>query len=60
MTYTQYRLAKRNGVIIQQKRSLSYGETRKVYPWWKFWNQEYTYDTIYGEWEDIEIPEVAI
>jgi hypothetical protein len=55
MTYTQYRLAKRNGEIIQQKRSLEIITKNK---WYKPW--EYNSESHYGEWEDVEIPEVAI
>jgi hypothetical protein len=55
MTYTQYRLAKRNGELIQQKRSLEIITKNK---WYKPW--EYKSECVYGEWEDIEIPEVAI
>ena len=52
MTYTQYRLAKRNGELIQQKRSL------EIIPKMdKTW--EYNSESVYGEWEDVEIPEVS-
>jgi hypothetical protein len=53
MTYTQYRLAKRDGKIVQQSRKLTV-ETARTYPLWKFWNWG-IHDAIYtyGEWEDI-------
>jgi hypothetical protein len=52
-TYKQYRLAKRNGEIVQQERWATI-ETKSKYPFWKFWqwgNIEVT--TNYGEWKDI-------
>ena len=60
MTYTQYRIAKRNGDIIVQSRKVVIGNSRRMQPWWKFWNWDYSYDKEYGEWVDVEIPEVAI
>jgi hypothetical protein len=53
--YTQFRLAKRNGEIVQQKRSFT-ANTRSITPWWKFWpfwEYEFVVDTEYGEWEDV-------
>jgi len=50
--YVQYRLAKRNGEIVQQKRNFT-TKTRGITPWWKFWEYEFVVDTEYGEWEDI-------
>jgi hypothetical protein len=52
MTFTQYRLEKRNGEIVKQKRTII-TETRGITPWWKFWEYEYVIDTEYGEWEDM-------
>ena len=60
MTYLQYRLAKRNGEIIQQRRKFMV-ETKSKSPLWKFWHWGlYVATHSYGEWEDVEIPEVAI
>jgi hypothetical protein len=52
-TYKQYRLAKRNGEIVQQERLVT-ADTKRVYPVWQFWHwglYEVTYN--YGEWKDI-------
>lgn len=59
MRYSQFRMAKRNGEIVWQHRYVHCGDTYKIQPWWKFWNQEYTYDKTYGEWEDLPIEEVG-
>lgn len=58
MTYTQYRIAKRSGEIILQARRVTHCDSRRVHPWWRFWNWEYTYDKEYTPWTDVEIPEV--
>jgi hypothetical protein len=54
-TYKQYRLAKRNGEIVQQTRQVSTTTKNK---WYKPW--EYTCEYEYSEWEDlpfINLPE---
>ena len=48
MTYKQYRLAKRNGEIVQQCRTVTITTTNK---WYKPW--EYQSHIEHGEWEDI-------
>jgi hypothetical protein len=51
--YTQYRLAKRNGEIVQQKRWMTV-EAKNDPPFWKFWTiGEIEFVTNYGEWEDV-------
>jgi hypothetical protein len=51
--YTQYRLAKRNGEIVQQKRWATV-ETKNDMPFWKFWKFIHVeIITNYGEWEDV-------
>lgn len=60
MKYTQYRIAKRSGEIILQARRVTLGDSRRVHPWWKIWNWEFTYDKEYTEWIDVEIPEVSV
>jgi hypothetical protein len=54
MNYTQYRLAKRKGEIVQQSRSVIYTVTT---PWWKFWDQQYNHTT-FTDWEDIPFLEL--
>jgi len=51
--YTQYRLAKRNGEIIQQVRTIISHTKNK---WYKPWEYHIEYE--HGEWEDIPIVEV--
>ena len=55
MTYTQHRLVKKNGEIIQQVRLVI---TTTYSKWWKPW--DVMTDTAYLPWQDVEIPEVAI
>ncbi len=54
--YTQYRLAKRNGEIVQQKRTVSV-ENKYDIPLWKIWKlfklESYEVISNYGEWEDV-------
>jgi hypothetical protein len=54
--YTQYRLAKRDGEIVQQKRTVSVEPKYNIPLWkiWKIWSLA-TYEVIYnyGEWEDV-------
>jgi hypothetical protein len=57
-SYKQYRLAKRNGEIVQQERWVTI-ETKSKHPFWKFWqwgNIEII--TNYGEWKDIPFADV--
>lgn len=54
MEYTQYRLAKRDGEIIMQARSV---RTKTNNKWYKPW--EYTIEREYGEWKDIPFVEVS-
>lgn len=56
--YCEFRLAKRHGEIVQQRRYVTY-TTRGVSPWWKFWEYIYDIDTTYGEWADMPIPEIG-
>jgi len=52
-SYKQYRLAKRNGEIVQQVRWMTV-ETKNDMPFWKFWTiGEVEMITKYGEWKDI-------
>ena len=60
MRYQQYRIAKRNGEIVQQCRYAT-SSTKNKYPWWQFWNwsiYEVSYD--YTEWEDIPMVELNV
>jgi hypothetical protein len=50
MTYYQWRLAKRNGEIVQQRRLITSTTKNK---WWKPW--EYAVECDHGEWEDVEM-----
>ena len=50
MTYYQWRLAKRNGEIVQQRRLITSKTKNK---WWKPWEYAVEYD--HGEWEDVEM-----
>jgi hypothetical protein len=50
MTYYQWRLAKRNGEIVQQRRII---KTTTKNKWWKPWEYSVEYD--HGEWEDVEM-----
>jgi hypothetical protein len=60
MTYTQSRLVKRKGELLLQRRKVTV-DTKLAHPAWKFWRwTELTAEYTYGEWEDVEIPEVAI
>lgn len=51
MYYLQHRLAKRDGEIIQQERTMEV-ITKKVSKWWQLWKHELATETIYGEWYD--------
>ena len=53
MRYKQYRLAKRNGELVQQVRTMEITVTNK---WYMPWQLEERVE--YGEWVDIPIPEV--
>ena len=53
MNYKQFRLAKRNGEIVQQFRTIISNTKAK---WYKPWEYKVEYE--YGEWEDIPIPEL--
>lgn len=61
-TYVQYRLAKRNGDIVQQRRTVTWTTTHE-YSLLKFWQVNklgcYTAESKYGEWEDIPFPEIG-
>ena len=50
MKYYQWRLAKRNGEIVQQRRLVTSTTKNK---WYKPWVYEVEYD--HGEWEDVEM-----
>ena len=56
--YCEFRLAKRHGEIVQQRRYVTYN-TKVVTPWWKFWEHNLEFDTVYGEWADMPIPEIG-
>ena len=58
MRYTQYRLAKRNGQIVAQSRSVV-SETTRTSKWWQFWKIEYCVTDTIGDWTDMELPEVG-
>lgn len=52
MNYTQYRLAKRNGEIIMQKRSMEV-ITKRAWKWWQLWKLgEFEMERVHGEWVD--------
>ncbi len=53
--YYQWRLAKCNGEVFQQRRLVTATTRNK---WYKPW--EYTVDYTYGEWETIDMVEIAI
>ena len=53
MNYSQYRLAKRNGEIVQQVRQVSTTTKNK---WYKPW--EYTCEYEYSEWKDLPFIEL--
>lgn len=53
MMYKQYRIAKRDGEIIQQVRTVKTTTTNK---WWKPW--EYLVEREYSDWVDIPIVEL--
>ena len=58
MRYAQYRLVKKDGEIVQQRRYFTI-ETRPAFKWWQVWKWgefESFYD--YGEWEDMPFVEV--
>jgi hypothetical protein len=54
--YYQWRLAKCNGEIFQQRRLVTITTRRNK--WYKPW--EYTAVYTYGEWETIDMVEIAI
>lgn len=55
--YSEWRLAKRNGEIIMQKRTLIV-TLKPDWKWYQFskWG-EYTRERTHNEWEDVQIPE---
>lgn len=58
MRYQQFRIAKRKGEIIQQRR---YVNTTSValFKWWQFWKWfEYEVDIKREPWEDLPIVDV--
>ena len=55
--HCEFRFVKRNGAVTQQRRYVTY-KTKVVTPWWKFWEHDLDMETTYGEWADIEIPEL--
>lgn len=63
MRYLQYRLAKRNGEIVQQRRTVTTKPITHEYSLLKFWQVNklgcYTAESEYGEWEDIPFPEIG-
>ena len=54
MNYQQYRLAKRNGEIIQQIRTMK--STVYTPKWYKPWDVRVEYE--YGEWIDLPFVEI--
>ena len=59
MRYWQFRMAKRDGQIIQQKRLINI-ETEQVSKWWEVWKYDYKVnETVIQDWEDVELPEVG-
>ena len=54
MRYKQWRLAKRNGEIVQQCRTVIITTTNK---WYKPWEYQSHYE--YGEWEDVPLVELS-
>ena len=58
MIYKQYRLAKRNGEIVQQVR-MAIVTAKPTHPIWKIWKlHQCTYNYEYTEWTDIPIVEL--
>lgn len=58
MRYTEFRLAKRHGEVVWQRRYIT-TTTRSVSPWWKFWECNYELDKVYGDWADMPMPEIG-
>ena len=58
MKYVEFRIARRFGEIIHQRRYVT-TRTTNLSPWWKFWSYTYHTDRTYGNWEDIPIPEIG-
>ena len=54
MTRTEFRLARRDGELIQQRRTITSITTNKC--WWKPWLYEVEYT--YGPWVDVPIKEL--
>ncbi len=54
MRYKQWRLAKRDGEIVQQCRTVIVTTTNK---WYKPWEYQSHYE--YGEWEDVPLVELS-
>jgi hypothetical protein len=54
MTYKQYRLARRDGELIQQERTITSTINNK---WYKPWEYHVEYE--HTEWKDIPIVDVS-
>lgn len=58
MRYQQFRIAKRNGEIIQQRRYV-HVTTKSLFKWWQFWKwAKYECEYEYEPWEDLPIVNV--
>ena len=55
--YVEFRIARRFGEIIHQRRYVTYKVTES--PWWKPFSLDEDVQTTYGKWEDIPIPEIG-
>ena len=57
--YCEFRFVKRNGVVTQQRRYVTY-DTRLTTPWWKFWEHNLEMNVVTeGKWEDMPMPEIG-
>lgn len=58
MRYQQFRIAKRKGEIVQQRRYVN-STAVALFKWWQFWKwAEYEVDIKYEPWEDLPIVDV--
>lgn len=59
MHYIQYRLAKRNGEIVMQKRNVT-TTTKNLFKWYQFWKWGlFEIEREYTEWVDEPFIEVV-